>query len=99
MFGKDLLEDKNLWRHIPKLIGGEKEKPFECVGTTRENAAALAMGYKNAAKKPYILERFYEENKLPGDNKIKQIMKSWDNKNFIPEDIRVVLKLAVKNSI
>lgn len=48
IFGKNLLEDKNLMPLLRSLTGKRGHKPFECVGTYRESLLALKL---NALKR------------------------------------------------
>jgi hypothetical protein len=56
IFGKNLFKEKKLLPLLKQLIGKRKFKPFECVGTKKENFLALSLA-KNKAKK--------EKRKLP----------------------------------
>jgi len=48
IFGKNLLEDKNLLPILKKLTGKKGVKPFECVGTYEESRTALKLNNNNA---------------------------------------------------
>ncbi len=41
IFGKNMLDDKNLKHYFLQLIGEEKTKPFECIGTMEEVKYAM----------------------------------------------------------
>jgi hypothetical protein len=62
IFGKNLFEDKKLLPLMLQLIGKKKFKPFECVGTKRENFLAfeLSLGrWKRENKRlPFLLKKF-----------------------------------------
>lgn len=61
IFGKNLFEDKNLLPLMKQLIGKEKFKPFECVGTKKDSLLAFSLSLKKAEKTgkiPYLLKKF-----------------------------------------
>ena len=98
MFGKDLFGDKNLWKYIPGLIGDKTEKPFDCVATRKENMAALDLAVKKSEKKmPYVLKKFRKSRggKTTSTKEIEKILLSWDNKNFLPTNIKKILKNTI----
>jgi hypothetical protein len=59
IFGKDIFENKKLLPVMKELIGDEKIKPFECVGTKKESRKAFKLSTDKAKKKgkilPYLL--------------------------------------------
>ena len=60
IFGKNLFEDKKLLSLMESLIGREKPKPFECVGTKKESRLAFKLSLKKAGKTgkiPFILTK------------------------------------------
>ncbi len=60
IFGKDIFENKKLLPAMKGLMGREKTKPFECVGTYRESKKALKLCFKKAKKSgkiPYLLQK------------------------------------------
>jgi hypothetical protein len=75
IFGKNLFEDKSLLSTMLELIGEGKFKPFECVGTKKENILAFYLSSKKAKEKgriPYLL-KYFEEKILPKHLDIKII--------------------------
>lgn len=62
IFGKNLLEDKNLLFYFKQLTGENEIKPFECIGTVDEVNIALCMIIKDCDDKdlPYLL-KYYKE--------------------------------------
>jgi len=62
IFGKNLFEEKELLSLMLQLIGKEKFKPFECVGTKKESFLAFKLSlerWKRENKKlPFLLEKF-----------------------------------------
>lgn len=67
IFGRDMADDKEMELYFSQLIGMEKEKPFECVGSRDEINAAVTLtirdfenGINKGAKLPYLFERYKE---------------------------------------
>jgi hypothetical protein len=61
IFNKNLFEDKKLIPLMEQLIGNKKFKPFDCVGTTKENISAFTLSLKKAEKQeqlPILLAKF-----------------------------------------
>ncbi|MCX6738277.1 MAG: hypothetical protein NTY11_02595 [Candidatus Parcubacteria bacterium] len=61
IFNKNLFEDKKLIPLMEQLIGNKKFKPFDCVGTTKENISAFSLSLKKAKKQkqlPILLVKF-----------------------------------------
>lgn len=61
IFGKNLFEDRSLLPLTRQLIGKEKFKPFECVGTKKDSILAFSLSLKRAEKTgkiPYLLKEF-----------------------------------------
>jgi hypothetical protein len=63
IFGKNLFEDKKLLSLMLQLIGKEKFKPFECVGTKKESFLAFKLSLKKWKKEnkklPFLLKKFF----------------------------------------
>ncbi|MFA6522850.1 MAG: hypothetical protein WCS85_00565 [Candidatus Peribacteraceae bacterium] len=76
MFGKNLYEDAKLLPLYRQLLGLEGMKPFECVGTPEETAAAfmLARERKEFAGTPVM--KLFEEGVLPGIKNGKKLIAS-----------------------
>ena len=65
IFGEDLFEKKELLSLMKELIGIEKFKPFECVGTKNESLIAFYLSWKKAnriGEEPVLLKYF--KNKI-----------------------------------
>ena len=66
IFGQDLFNKKELLLIMKSLIGQGRFKPFECVGTYKENRLAFDLSLKKAkkfGKIPYLL-RYFEKNEI-----------------------------------
>lgn len=60
IFGKDIFENKKLLPVMKDLIGEERSKPFECVGTKKESRLIFYQSLKKAEKTgklPYLLTK------------------------------------------
>lgn len=91
IFGSDLLDDKELLSDFRKLIGLEKEKPFECVGSYKEVNAAIQFTIKNQdeSKLSYLL-KYYKENNNNNFNNVSldDLINSYDENNNIPNFLK-----------
>ncbi|MFA7295545.1 MAG: hypothetical protein WC042_02820 [Candidatus Paceibacterota bacterium] len=61
IFGKDVFENKKLLQVMQRLIGERGFKPFECVGTIKENKLAYDLSKKKALQRnkslPFLLAK------------------------------------------
>jgi hypothetical protein len=60
IFGRDIFENKNLLHFLEGLLGKGKPKPFECVGTIKENRLIFNLclqKVKKIGKIPYLLTK------------------------------------------
>lgn len=96
IFGADLFEDKGLIPLMEELVG--EVKPFECVGTRAETAAAFYLSLKKEegfGVLPPVLDHF-KNDILPGYSRIKSqaktLLSAWDKRNFIPAPLAKVLR-------
>ena len=104
IFGRNLADDADMEKYFNQLIGMEKEKPFECVGSRDEINAAITLtirdfneGINEGAKFPYLFEKYkvegmYEKN-LPT---CEEFIDFCDEVNLIPEEFA---KLLVEKGI
>ena len=60
IFGKNLLEDRNLLSLFEELVGIKNFKPFECVGTPEEMKLALAKIFKKGKFNDTILIKHFK---------------------------------------
>ena len=103
IFKKDLLNDRSLWPHVMALLGRSAAKPFECVGTKEETLVALGLTLQRyrAAKKPLpVILRLFEKEAYPGkidtEKRANAILGAWDPKNFLPREMKAILRNALK---
>lgn len=97
IFGKNLLDSKDMETYFTQLIGLTDEKPFECVGSRNEINTAVSRAVKKLESKgeklPYLFEvykntRLYEEYKTKPD-----IYEDYfDEQNLLPERFEKLLR-------
>ena len=102
IFGKNLFEDRQLLPLMLQLIGKEKFKPFECVGTKKESLIAFYLSWKKSLRsglKSFLLN-YFERNvllKCPNlERESKKILNSWSNQNYLPPHLKSVLFCTIK---
>ena len=92
IFGENLLENKNLEHSFLQLIGKEKTKPFECIGTIEE--AKYAMNRIIMKDSSYLAalykEKYYENINI-------DLTKMYYENNVIDEYLNI-LKEAIKDA-
>lgn len=100
IFGRNMADDKEMEMYFSQLIGMEKEKPFECVGSRDEINAAVTVtirdfedGINRGDRLPYLFERYKEsgmyEKHLPV---CEEYFTFFDNEHLIPEKYLIKLK-------
>ncbi len=102
IFGKNLFKDKKLIPIMKELIGNDKYKPFECVGTKKETLIAFYLSYKIYIGDTYVnlplLLRYFEKKVLPKYSKLKleqdskKILSSWNKQNNLPKEFDKALR-------
>lgn len=97
-FGKNLYEDENLKDLLLHITGEKSPKPFECVGTYDEILEGLRLSIEkheqNFRPLPYLLQ-YAKGNILIKSKPKPQLLKAWDNENFLPEEIAKNLKAQI----
>lgn len=93
IFGRNMADDREMELYFSQLIGMEKEKPFECVGSRDEINAAVTLtirefenGINKGEKLPYLFEYYkskglYEKNLADCD----RFFNFFDGRHLIPE--------------
>lgn len=98
IFRKNLFRNAKLKSLMLQLIGLEKFKPFECVGTKKESLIAFYLSWKRyktetPSKLPFLL-RYFERNILTKyknlDSEAKNVMNAWSNQNNLPKKFKSV---------
>jgi UDP-N-acetyl-alpha-D-muramoyl-L-alanyl-L-glutamate epimerase len=98
IFGKDLLDDKNLLDHFNELTGISETKPFDCVGTIDEvNFSLIRIIEKRGENLPTLLKYyistpyFYRYRDFTREE-ITQVEKK---EHFLEDDFMKILKRAM----
>ncbi|MBN2100365.1 hypothetical protein JW710_00510 [Candidatus Dojkabacteria bacterium] len=104
IFGKDLYKEESLLPLVKQLIGEEKSKPLECVGTKEESLVALYLGMKKSLSEntynqsPILV--YFKEKILPKTNNLEEIsheiVESWNDAHIIPEDLEELLRKEIE---
>lgn len=102
IFGQNLFNKKEFLPIMLQLIGEKGIKPFECVGTKKENLLAFYLSWRKyrerfSVKLPFLLKYFEEKILLKHSNLKKEsikILNSWNNQNNLPKEFERVLKKA-----
>lgn len=94
IFGKDLFEDENLYPLSLALLGKDKNKPFECVGTYEETLSSFYLcakrakknSEKNGTKLPVVLDKInqevlYGETNL--DQRAQSVLSDFNQHHFL----------------
>ena len=93
IFKENLYEKENLLKTFRELLGLEKFKPFECVGTVKEVRYAVSMAIKKRTELPYLL-KYYKDN-YPLEE--YSLLNDYNEENFIPQEYQNILKEELKN--
>jgi hypothetical protein len=100
IFGKNLFKEKKLIPLMLRLIGKRKFKPFECIGTMKESKIAFYLSLKKYKKEgikklPPLLD-YFEKKILPKEKNLenlsKNLLNSWQERNFLPKSFKKRLK-------
>ncbi|MEK7060936.1 MAG: hypothetical protein AAB931_00265, partial [Patescibacteria group bacterium] len=98
IFGKNLYEDEALKDLLMHITGQKSPKPFECVGTYDEILEGLRLSIKKLEKEnealPYLLQ-YAKENILSKSPAKPELLKAWDENNFLAEEIAQNLKTQI----
>lgn len=102
IFKENLFEKKELLPMMEELIGFKKFKPFECVGTKKENLIAFYLSWKKANRVgnlPFLL-KYFENIILPKypnlKKESKKIMEAWNNQHNLSPKFKKILTKVLK---
>ncbi|MDP3093221.1 MAG: hypothetical protein Q8N16_00460 [bacterium] len=101
IFKRDLFLRTDLLQIMKELVGESDFKPFECVGTKKENIAAFYLSLKKARQAeeaPFLLAYF--RNKISSryfnlESESKEMLRSWDDENNLPADLTRLVKCDI----
>ncbi len=97
MFGKNLFDDAALIPLYKELLGIQKFKPFECVGTPEETAAAFLLARKRGDCKDSTIMKMFEADVLPAIKDPEGLIKeslALGHQHFIPKEFQSVILTA-----
>lgn len=87
IFSRDLANAPDMLEDFRKLLGVEKEKPFECVGSVAEANLACFLAVKEFEREnrelPLLLKE-YRKLSLPVPD--ESILSSFESEHFVPEE-------------
>ncbi len=96
IFGKDMLDDKNMTFYFEQLCGIEKVKPFECVGTIDEVNIALNMIIKQSGdSESAALLKYYKSLNiyLQYENlDLNSFLKTYNDENYLTSEFEQIIK-------
>jgi UDP-N-acetyl-alpha-D-muramoyl-L-alanyl-L-glutamate epimerase len=95
IFGKNLLNDSDLWPVLQQLTGIGDTKPFDCIGTIDEVNGALQMlaGRLAPDEMPVLLKRYLtsERGKAYRDYNAAPLLNQFNPENALPEKFKALL--------
>ncbi|MBQ9699476.1 MAG: hypothetical protein IJV71_02530 [Lachnospiraceae bacterium] len=106
IFGRNMAEDVEMEMYFRQLLGLEKEKPFECVGSRDEINAAVTLtirdyekGINKGDKLPYLFEKYIQWNLYEQNvNSCEQFNDFYDDEHLIPEHfLEKLIKRGIVN--
>jgi UDP-N-acetyl-alpha-D-muramoyl-L-alanyl-L-glutamate epimerase len=105
IFGSNLFEKANLIDDARALLGVTNAKPFDCVGTKEENAAAFYLSCKKNTDQdrplPLILQQVWDEvlsKQTNLDQRAQAILSSWNPEHQVPATLAEILKHALNTT-
>ncbi len=96
IFGSDLLNDEDLLFYFEQLIGIEKVKPFECIGTVSEVNIAVNLIIKKIGENelPYLLKYYKSANLYEKYSNLdfKTEINNIENNHFLTDEFIKLIK-------
>lgn len=103
IFGRSILQEKDLSIFVDQLIGEEEAKPFECVGTRTESQVALLLAIGKREKEGKVLpallalyEQYVNDHQTEIRGNESQVFSLSDQHQLKPEFFSI-LKKAVEH--
>mgnify|MGYP003533720904 CR=1 FL=1 len=94
IFGKNMLDDNSFLEDFKGLLGINKNKPFECVGTYEEVKYAITRTISKLDKLPYLLNYYKENYELEDLN--KSLETKYNDQNNLDDKFIEIVKNALK---
>lgn len=106
IFGSDFFIHPEICEHLRGLVGLEKEKPFECVGTVEESKLAIALSIDKYEREgrplPPILVELQAELGIRTDEtmiRVKdELLNQWSQEHFLPSQFESMLKEKLQHN-
>ena len=93
IFKEDMLNKPENLLLFEQLIGQKNNKPFECVGTIKENKIAMFLAINKNESKPHLLNNFKKTLKIKDSTtEIHNFLKQYDENNNIPSEMKYKLR-------
>ncbi len=99
IFGKNLLDDRDMLEYFFELIGQSEHKPFECVGSIDEVNLAVTLAIRNylseEKKLPYLFAEYVSRGLYTPetiDDKYSEYCKEYNQQNLLPDEFSEILK-------
>ena len=93
IFGERLLDKESLDKDFKELIGIDENKPFECVGTRREVAAAMKY-YRARGGRSLLTDRYSHFIDMQTGN-VKDMLTEWTDEHMVPAELANRVRTAV----
>lgn len=90
VFGKNMLDDKEMLNYFLELLGKTENKPFECVGTVEEVSFVVNSLILKGYDKPYLLN--YYKNNYKVEKKDNSILTKLNDEHNVNEYLLNLLK-------
>jgi hypothetical protein len=99
VFGKNLLQDRDLWPLLQQLSGMTGAKPFDCIGTAEEVNAALHMTLARIPETslPELLKLYKSSDLYPRykDFDSGTLLHSFNETHFLPKEYEALLRSKI----
>jgi UDP-N-acetyl-alpha-D-muramoyl-L-alanyl-L-glutamate epimerase len=99
VFGKNLLQDVDLWPLLRQLSGMTGSKPFECIGTVEEVNAALQMTIPliHENELPALLRLYKESESYLTYRDVDSVglLHSFNGNHFLPDAYEALLRSKI----
>ena len=101
-FGEDLFAWEGAAEGLRALLGMDRDKPFECVGTKEETLAAIYLGVEKARREGHGLPpalRTIEKTVLSSGSDLpalaESILTAWTDEHYLPVELAAALRQKV----
>jgi len=100
IFGRNLLDDKELMPLLDQLSGIKPVKPFECVGTVLDVTAALMLTNRQyqGKQKPALLTCYHNtlpDNEFPDPEMISGLLNAFSDDNFLEKPFKELMQNVI----